>query len=371
MTAAVNKFQRILGLRYGKRHDAVKPLVIISHMEHYSNHVSWVECDVDVAIIHRDTETGTPDLAHLREILEANRHRPGLIGAFTACSNATGIITPYREMAALMHEYNGLCVVDFAASAPYVDIDMHPKKQGQHLDAVFFSPHKFLGGPGASGLMVFNRELYALAAPDEPGGGTVRVISKEGKHEFVNDISQREDGGTPGFLQAIRAALAIKLKEEMGSARILAREKELLSLLFERLDKIPGLHILERQVEHRIGIVSFYVEKLDHDQIVKALDLNYGVQTRGGLSCAGYYGHILLNDDTRAELGCMSPKKRGKGPSGWVRVSLHPTMSNEEVLFISRAIEEVVQRLSEETQPVEFERVSGYPSLFDFNPCPA
>jgi selenocysteine lyase/cysteine desulfurase len=172
MTAVINKLQRLLGLRIpesgnpkpayrGRR----KPLVIITHMEHHSNQTSWNECCCDVKIVRR-TENGLPDLNHLEEILAANSSRELKIGSFTACSNVTGIHTPYAEMAAIMHRHGGYCFIDFAAAAPYVTMDMHPKIPEQKLDAIFFSPHKFLGGPGSAGVMVLSKELYSNRVPD-------------------------------------------------------------------------------------------------------------------------------------------------------------------------------------------------------------
>ncbi|MCB0297094.1 MAG: aminotransferase class V-fold PLP-dependent enzyme, partial [Calditrichaeota bacterium] len=230
MTAVINKFQRILGLRVPEKYieriepaGDERPLIIITHMEHHSNQTSWEECMCDVKIVRRKSN-GLPDLNHLEEILKANASRKLIIGSFTACSNVTGIITPYYQMAEIVHRHGGYCFVDFSASAPYVDIDMHPENPQQKLDAIFFSPHKFLGGPGSSGVIIFDRSLYDNSIPDHPGGGTVLWTNPWGEHRFFDDIEIREDGGTPGFLQAIKASLSILLKEEMGVEKILASE---------------------------------------------------------------------------------------------------------------------------------------------------
>ena len=235
MTGVVNKLQRILGLRVpehlqGEQKQA-RPLVVITHMEHHSNQTSWQECDVDLAILPAN-DKGMPDLQHLAKLLEENQHRPLLLGSFTACSNVTGIQTPIHEMAAIMHQYGGLCLVDYAASAPYVAIDMHPEDPDQQLDGVMFSPHKFLGGPGSCGVLVFNKALYHNQVPDQPGGGTVTWTNPWGEHHYFDDIETREDGGTPGFLQAIRAALAIQVKEAMGVERIHQAEHRLNGAFF-------------------------------------------------------------------------------------------------------------------------------------------
>ncbi len=350
MTGVVNKLQRILCLRVPERYaehcqipEAQKPLVIITHMEHHSNQTSWEECDVVIEIIRR-LDNGLPDLNHLREILQRHQHRALKIGAFSACSNVTGIFTPYYEMAEIMHEFGGYCFVDFAASAPYVTIDMHPPKPQQKLDAVMFSPHKFLGGPGSSGVIVFDSKLYNLKVPDHPGGGTVAWTNPWGGHRFIQDIEAREDGGTPAFLQTIKAALAIKLKEAMGVERIKAREEELKNLFLSELGKDPSIHLLEPQQHDRLCIFSFYSLEKHHNLIVKLLNDRYGVQVRGGCSCAGTYGHILLNVDqeTSQKITCEIDSGNLTNKPGWVRVSLHPIMTDAEVKFIADAIKSVL-----------------------------
>ncbi|MGK9477297.1 aminotransferase class V-fold PLP-dependent enzyme [Melioribacter sp. OK-6-Me] len=351
MTAAVNKFQRLLGLRVPEqlqRHINIpkdeKPVVFLTHMEHHSNQTSWLETICDVVLIQPD-DKGLVDLSHFKHLLELYSHRKLKIGSFTAASNVTGIETPYYEMAELMHEYDGYCFVDFAAAAPYVNINMHPKNPAQKLDAIFFSPHKFLGGPGTSGVLIFDSHLYNRRIPDHPGGGTVDWTNPWGEHKYIQDIETREDGGTPGFLQAIKSALAIKLKEKMGVDKIRKRENELLKKAFNRLKKINRLHILAAEHEERIGVISFYVENVHYNLMVKLLNDRYGIQMRGGCSCAGTYGHYLLHvDPTRSKYitekinnGDLSEKP------GWVRLSLHPTMTDEELDFILDAIEEIIQ----------------------------
>jgi len=365
MTAAVNKLQRILGLRvYEGYRNIVMPvqkqkrvLVILTHMEHHSNQTSWLECLCDVEIIKR-AEDGTPDLTHLEELLISNKERERIIGSFTACSNVTGIVTPYYEMAELMHKYNRLCFVDFAGSAPYVNIDMHPEKEAQKLDAIFFSPHKFLGGPGSSGVTIFNKSLYFNSIPDNPGGGTVKWTNPWGGRQYFNDIEIREDGGTLGFLQAIKGAIAVLLKEKMGVENILAREHELIKHLFNGLQKIENLKVLEIENQNRIGFISFYVPGIHHNLIVRLLSDKYGIQSRGGCSCAGTYGHILFNID-RVESGRITSMIDNGDLSekpGWVRISLHPTMQNWEIDYIINALENIINdhvRLSDNYRFIE------------------
>ena len=350
MTGAINKLQRILGFKvsenlkaYTQIPDKLKPIVFISHMEHHSNQTSWLETIAKVKIIPH--KNGLICLESLKEMLKSYKNYPLKIAAITGCSNVTGIQTDYRQVAKIMHQNNGFCFVDFACSAPYINIDMHPKDKLQHLDAITFSPHKFLGGPGSSGVLVFNKKLYKNSIPDNPGGGTVLYTNPWGEHNYIDDVETREDGGTPGFLQTIRIALAIKLKEKMGVENILKREHELNTRIFKKLSSIKNLNILAKEHTDRLGVFSFYIENAHYNLIVKLLNDRFGIQTRGGCSCAGTYGHYLLhvnqtNSKTiRQEIldGCLIDRP------GWIRMSIHPTMTNHEIDFVCDAINEVAE----------------------------
>nr|MDA3847036.1 aminotransferase class V-fold PLP-dependent enzyme [Vallitaleaceae bacterium] len=277
------------------------------------------------------------------------KNRKFKIGSFTACSNVTGIITPYHEMAKIMHENGGLCFIDFAASAPYDKIDMHPEDSMAKLDAIYFSPHKFLGGPGSSGVLVFAAELVTNQVPDQPGGGTVDWTNPWGGYKYVDDIESREDGGTPGFLQAIRTGLAIRLKEQMGIDKMAIREAELVEVLFKALCNVDGLELLASDVKHRLGIISFYAHDIHYNLFVRLLNDRFGIQARGGCSCAGTYGHYLLHIDQEISksisemisLGDLSKKP------GWVRMSVHPMMTNKEALYAANAIKEIIINIEE------------------------
>jgi selenocysteine lyase/cysteine desulfurase len=348
MTSVVNKLQRILSLKGCGSHfkkDCFKttnrPVVFVTHMEHHSNHTSWYETIADVIQL-KPTEDLRVDLAELRSELEKYKDRDFKIGAFTACSNVTGVHTPYHDMAKVMHEYGGLCFVDFAANAPYEDINMHPEDPMEKLDAIYFSPHKFLGGPGSSGVLIFDSGMYDSPVPDNPGGGTVDWTNPWGNYKYVDDIETREDGGTPGFLEAIRAALAIELKEKMSTENIKAREKELLAIALPGLRRIPGIKILADTIDDRLGIISFYHEKIHFNLMVKLLNDRYGIQVRGGCACAGTYGHYLLEVSYEKSLEITEKINHGdlsKKP-GWVRWSLHPTTTNDEVYFFLDAVRE-------------------------------
>ncbi|MCX7736316.1 MAG: aminotransferase class V-fold PLP-dependent enzyme [Candidatus Kapabacteria bacterium] len=349
MTGVINKFQRILGLRLHESFkpkinisSSDKPIIFISSMEHHSNQTSWLETIADVEIIGLDRE-GLTDLNYFYDLVKKYKERKLKIAAITSCSNVTGIFTPYKEIAKIIHSFDGYCFVDFAASAPYIDIDMHPNEEGAYLDAIFFSPHKFLGGPGSSGVLIFNSKLYKNNVPDNPGGGTVEWTNPWGEHKFVDDIEAREDGGTPPFLQTIKAALAIKLKEQMGTENIKKREEEILNLVWAKLPNIPNIKILADNIRNRLPIFSFYFDEIHYNFLVRLLNDVYGIQSRGGCSCAGTYGHILLNVDImkskkiteKIDLGDSSIKP------GWVRISFHPTNTNEEIEYVINSIEEI------------------------------
>jgi selenocysteine lyase/cysteine desulfurase len=247
----------------------------------------------------------------------------------------------------LMHEHGGLCFIDFAASAPYVKIDMHPQDPLEKLDAIYFSPHKFLGGPGTSGVLIFNSNLYQLKSPDQPGGGTVDWTNPWGGYKFVDNIEAREDGGTPGFLQTIKSALCLKLKNEMDVEKIKRQEEALLKIAFRELKSIPKLHILAGHIEERLGVISFYVEGIHYNLIVKLLNDRFGIQVRGGCSCAGTYGHFLLHIDQQTSKKITDQIDAGdlSAKPGWVRLSIHPTMKADEIYYITTAIRDIVTHI--------------------------
>ncbi|OXE98633.1 aminotransferase class V-fold PLP-dependent enzyme [Flavobacterium araucananum] len=351
MTGVVNKFQRILGLKIPENlKDFItvpaekKPIVFISHMEHHSNQTSWLETIADVEIIP-SCEKGLFCLDNLALLLEKYADRTIKIASITSCSNVTGLKTPFHEAAKLMHQHHGVCFVDFACSGPYVEIDMHPEDPEAYLDAIFFSPHKFLGGPGTSGVLIFNKKLYHNMIPDCPGGGTVSWTNPWGEHKYIDNIEDREDGGTPGFLQVIKTALAIELKEEMGIENILQREHEIVDYVFDVLGTVENIKILAGQHTNRLGVISFFIEDLHFNLGVKLLNDKFGIQTRGGCSCAGTYGHFLLHVDQETSNKLVNEITIGdliKKP-GWIRMSIHPTTTDAEIAFVCQSIKDMAQ----------------------------
>jgi selenocysteine lyase/cysteine desulfurase len=367
MTGVVNKFQRILGIKISEKlidHTTIpedlKPIVFVSHMEHHSNQTSWLETIADVEVVPCNDE-GLLCLIEFDKCIKKHQHRKIKMVSITSCSNVTGIETPYHEVAKLIHSYNGLCFVDFACCAPYVDINMHPENEEEYLDAIFFSPHKFLGGPGSSGVLVFNKDLYKNTIPDNPGGGTVSYTNPWGEHDYIDDVETREDGGTPGFLQTIRIALSIQLKDKMGVTNIKKREEEINEVVFNTLESLSGVKILAPNHKERLSIFSFYFEKHHFNIVVKLLNDRFGIQTRGGCSCAGTYGHFLLNVDhetsnrIKDEIlhGCNTLKP------GWVRLSIHPTIAAEELLFICESLKELAINIEEWSKDYQYEAIKN------------
>ncbi|MDE2157137.1 MAG: aminotransferase class V-fold PLP-dependent enzyme, partial [Xanthomonadaceae bacterium] len=235
---------------------------------------------------------------------------------------------------------------------PYVDIDMHPADPEEQLDAVLWSPHKFLGGPGSTGVLIFNRALYRNTVPDDCGGGTVNWTNPWGQYSFLDDIEAREDAGTPGFLQTIRAALAVQLKNQMGVAAMRRREEAIVPYAMDALQAIPGVRVLAPLHRQRLAIFSFYVENIHYNLIVQLLNDRFGVQARGGCSCAGTYGHYLLHVDPslshsitdRIDHGDLSEKP------GWVRLSFHPSTTMADIDHTIHAVREIVEHVDEWAQ---------------------
>ncbi len=362
MTSVVNKLQRILGMRVPEQAQRYyhmppdeRPVVFITHMEHHSNHTSWLESNADVVVLE-PTEDLLVNPESLEKEIVKYKHRTLKIGSFSACSNVTGVQVPYYELAKIMHQNGGFCFVDFAASAPYVKIDMHPEDPLMSLDAIYFSPHKFLGGPGSAGVVVFNSAIYHNHAPDNSGGGTVDWTNRWGKYRYVDDIEAREDGGTPGFLQSIKAALCVKLKEDMDWEKMMEREKEQVEKLLTAFRKIPGMNILANNVDERLGAISFYIDGLHFNLVVRLLNDYFGVQVRGGCSCAGTYGHYLLHVDYYTSNKITNKINKGdlSEKPGWVRLSIHPTTSSGEIDYIIDAVKQVAENANEWEKDYEY-----------------
>lgn len=354
MTGALSKLQSILGMRIPERlrermdySDDDKPIIFITHYEHHSNQISWENCYADVVIVPPGND-GEVKPANFEASFKRYSKRRQKIAAISACSNVTGIRTPIHEIAKVAHQYDGLCFVDFATSFGYVNVDMHPTDGNNHeadLDAIYFSPHKLLGGPGSCGILVFHRKLYKLEKPDICGGGTVNWTNPWGEQGFVENIEEREDAGTPPFLQVMKVALAIMLKEEMGVENMLRRERCINAIVFKRLANSPNIHILAENQKERLCIFSVYIDGLHYNLLAKLLNDYYGIQCRGGCNCAGTYGHILfgINKDKSKLITDQIDRGDNSTKPGWCRISFHPIMTNDEVEFICHALKTIAR----------------------------
>jgi selenocysteine lyase/cysteine desulfurase len=321
-----------------------RPVVFIGPYEHHSNELPWRESIADVVMIHEDRD-GEIDLAQLADVLVRYADRPVKIGSFSAASNVTGIVSNTAAISRLLHEHGALSFFDFAAAAPYVAMEMDPA--GDRLaykDAVFISPHKFIGGPGTPGVLVARRELFKNRVPSMPGGGTVAYVNPV-EHVYLTDVEHREEGGTPAIVESIRAGLAFGLKAAVGVDAIREREEDFIGRALNRWEANPGIEILGSHQAERLSIVSFVVRRdgryLHHNFVVAVLNDLFGIQSRGGCSCAGPYGHRLLGIDLATSHEFEREITRGcEGiKPGWVRVNFNYFISEAVFEFILDAVD--------------------------------
>ena len=355
-TAAVNKLIGILELRIPNGLDEryslaghipaeQRPVVFIGPYEHHSNELPWRESIADVVVIGEDRD-GHIDVADLARQLTRYAHRSLRIGSFSAASNVTGILTDTSAVAALLHAHGALSFWDYAAAGPYVPIRVSASSPGadDHKDAVFLSPHKFPGGPQTPGVLVVRRELVRNAVPTAPGGGTVLFVDPIG-HRYLDDPVAREEGGTPAIIESIRAGLVFALKQAVGTGLIAAREQQLWQHVLHRWADSPGIDVLGSHRAGRLAVISFRIrygaQNLHHNFVVALLNDLFGIQARGGCSCAGPYGHRLLAiGPARAHAfeeeigqGCDGIKP------GWTRVNLNYFNSPATAGYIAAAVE--------------------------------
>ncbi|XVF14904.1 hypothetical protein REPUB_Repub09cG0100600 [Reevesia pubescens] len=390
-TAAIKRLQEVMGITIPSilRDSVINCLtnekrwvVFVGPYEHHSNLLSWRQSLAEVVEIGLDGN-GLIDIEALRQQLELYKYanRP-LLGSFSACSNVTGIQSDTRKIAKLVHEYGGFVCFDFAASGPYVEIEMRSGEIDGY-DAIFLSPHKFVGGPGSPGILLMNKALYQLGSspPSTCGGGTVNYVNSFNEKDtlYVGDIDERENGGTPQIIQMIRAALAFWVKEYIGYQVIEKQEKSYIQEALDRLLPNQNIWVLGNtsSKRQRQAILSFLVystansssdnnvvdeaeenekeselfmwgetgnkrDKPLHGPFVATLlnDL-FGIQARGGCACAAPYGHSLLDIHHTRSLAFREAIKKGYvgAKPGWTRVSFPYYMSNEEFEFILAALE--------------------------------
>ena len=356
-TGAIAKLIGVLGLRIPSALDDAhhltdhippgeRPVVFIGPYEHHSNELPWRESIADVVTIHEDPDGGV-DPEDLREQLEKYADRPLRIGSFSAASNVTGIVSDTAGISTLLHEHGALSFWDCAAAAPYVDIEMaavDPARPLSYKDAIFLSGHKLIGGPSTPGVLVARRELLGNRVPDVPGGGTVRYVNDDA-HRYLDDPTHREEGGTPAIIESIRAGLVFQLKEAVGTETIRAQEDRHLARAVEAWGSEPAIEPLGNLDAERLSIISFVVRSpsgryLHHNYVVALLNDLFGIQSRGGCSCAGPYGHRLLGIDLERSHefereimgGCEGIKP------GWVRVNFNYFFSDAVADYLIEAV---------------------------------
>lgn len=354
-TGAVDRLVGLLGIRiprglsqaYGLEDripEPDRPVIFVGPYEHHSNELPWRESIADVIEIKEDAD-GHIDLVELETRLIEHAHRPLIIGSFSAASNVTGIISDTSAIARLLHDHGALSFWDFAASAPYVRIEMGSTAavDGDYKDAIFLSPHKLIGGPGTPGVLVVRRDLLRNEVPVVPGGGTVQYVSPD-HHSYIDDPEHREEGGTPAIIESIRAGLAFNLKETVGVDTIRRLEHEFIYRAIESWSRNPNIEILGNPEAERLSIVSFVIRHgdriLHHNFVVALLNDLFGIQARGGCSCAGPYGHRLLGIDLETSArfeeviatGCEVIKP------GWIRVNFNYFIAEEEFGYLLEAV---------------------------------
>ncbi|HQR80645.1 MAG TPA: aminotransferase class V-fold PLP-dependent enzyme [Actinomycetota bacterium] len=354
-TGAINKLVGMLNLRIPADLDRQygltahipadqRPVVFVGPFEHHSNELPWRESIATVVTIPEDVD-GHIDLQGLRAALLEYADRPLRIGSFSAASNVTGIMTDTVAVSRLLHEHGALAFWDYAAAGPYVEIDMNPADDLGCADAIFLSPHKFIGGPGTPGLLVVRRDVVHNSVPDTVGGGTVEFVNPQ-EHVYLADVEHREEAGTPAIVESIRAGLVFQLKQAVGADVIRAHEEDFLRRAVAAWSDHPAIEILGNPQAQRLSILSFVIRRpgglfLHHNLVVAILNDLFGIQARGGCSCAGPYGHRLLGIDldrshelqTEISRGCEGIKP------GWVRVNFNYFVSEAVFAYIVAAVE--------------------------------
>ncbi|MCF7480875.1 aminotransferase class V-fold PLP-dependent enzyme [Vibrio sp. J1-1] len=331
-TSAINKFIHLLDL---PRYTNAKPVVFIGPYEHHSNDLPWREADVTLVRVPL-TVTGELDQVYLEQKLKHYQNAPLKVGSFSAASNVTGLKSDIKAITHLLKSHGALACWDFAAAAPYMPIDL----QALPIDALFISPHKFLGGPGTPGILAVRDDCFSQSIPSNNGGGTVSYVNTS-THRYVENIERREEGGTPDIVGSIRAGLAFKLQRSIGLDYIQGKEEHLVELAFTKWNQTPNLDLLGSLNLPRLAIFSFIIKGLNYGLVVAMLNDLFGIQARGGCSCAGPYAHELLAISEEQSLKIEDKLSQGQQSfrPGWVRLNLHYLMDAESIDYILDAVD--------------------------------
>jgi len=348
-----------------------QPIVFVGPYEHHSNEISWRQCLAETVEVRLDRH-GHVDLEHLEQLLQDPAYHGRMrIGSFSAASNVTGIKTDVRAVTTLLHKHDALACVDYAACAPYVEIDMNPEplQEGDDaaIDAIFVSPHKFLGGPGSSGVLVFNERIYHRELPPSvSAGGTVDYVGPDDQ-DFINHIEEREKAGTPGVLQTLKAGLVFQIKDRVGVDVINKREHELTQRVMRSWGDDENIEILGNpDPGSRVGIISFNLRDpggnyLHHKFVTALLNDLFGIQSRAGCSCAGPYGHRLLDIDNVTSSRYRQVVQQGYCgmKPGWCRVGLHWVMDDAEANYVIDAVHFIAEHGRKFLELYEFDLCTG------------
>ena len=370
-TAAINKLIDILNLRLpadlAERHALLsaipldqRPLVFIGPYEHHSNELPWRESIARVKVVPLDA-SGQLDIAALEQMLKDSGDTQLLIGSFSAASNVTGIKTDVVGVTRLLKQYGALSFWDYAAAAPYVNISMNDERadavavddsQLSNKDAVFLSPHKFVGGPGTPGILIVKKRVLKNSVPAVPGGGTVSFVSPE-SHRFIDDHQRREEGGTPAIVEAIRAGLVFKLQQEVGQESIEARESAFIKRAIASWQSHANIEVLGNTEAERLAIASLRIKHgegknrkdLHYGFVVALLNDLFGIQARGGCSCAGPYGHALLELDMPTSRKIEAQIRQGQMilRPGWVRLNFNYFINEETAEYLIAAVKLIAE----------------------------
>lgn len=370
-TAAINKLISVMNLSLPSELDAqcglsnclsddMRPVVFIGPYEHHSNELPWRESIAIVEVIPLD-KTGGIDMQALETALRKHRHRPLLIGSFSAASNVTGIKSDVAAVTAQLKKFGALACWDYAAAGPYVSIDMNAVDA---LDAIFLSPHKFVGGPGTPGILVAKQHLFQNKVPAVVGGGTVMYVTPE-DHVYVRDVERKEEGGTPAIIESIRAGLVFSLQQQVGTDQIQSRESALCQQAMQRLANNCNIEVLGGALSERLPIFSLRFrhqgKELHYGFVVSLLNDVFGIQVRGGCSCAGPYAHALLNMDMHYSKKIEAAVSDGVAVlrPGWVRLNFNYFISDEEFAYLLGALELIAEFGWRMLPKYQYDAVSG------------
>lgn len=343
-TAGLNRIVHLFGVKQAVLEG--RPVqILIGPYEHHSNVLPWRESGAKVVEIP-EAANGGPDQEALKAALSGAPADGLVIGAFSAASNVTGVMTNVAEITAILNEYGALCVWDYAGGAPYLPITMRPGPKAR-IDALVLSPHKFIGGPGASGITVIRRAACIDATPSQPGGGTVSFVSPW-MHEYSPKLEAREEAGTPNVIGDIRAALAFAVKTAIGQDFIQTRNAEFARRGLDEWNECPQIEILGRSDLPRLPIFSFRLRDgsdgyVHHQLVTRMLSDSFGIQARGGCACAGPYVHRLLDLNQERSDVLMSLIAAGAEleKPGFIRLNFSVLMSDAEVGFILSSVRQL------------------------------